>query len=137
MPDNPNRIALLYGPIVLAGQLGKEMPDPVFGAPVLLTDSKNIRDWVQPASGPLQFKLKGAGKPNDVDLAPFYKTYDQYYSVYWDYFSNDEWIARQAAYEEEKKKQKALDDRTIDVMRLGEMQPERDHNLQASELSYT
>jgi uncharacterized protein len=135
MPDNPNRIALLYGPIVLAGQLGKEMPDPVFGAPVLLTDGKNIRDWVQPASGPLQFKLKGVGKPSDVDLAPFYKTYDQFYNVYWDYFSHDEWMARQAAYEEEKKK--ALDDRTIDIMRLGEMQPERDHNLQASELSYT
>ena len=137
MPDNPNRIALLYGPLVLAGQLGKEMPDPIYGAPVLLTDSKNVQDWVQQASGPLQFKLKGAGKPNDVELAPFYKTYDQYYSVYWDYFSNSEWLARKAAYEEEKKKQKALDERTIDIMRLGEMQPERDHNLKASELSYT
>ena len=85
----------------------------------------------------MQFKLRGVGKPHDVELAPFYKTYDQYYSVYWDYFSNGEWVARQAAYEEEKKKQKALDDRTIDIMRLGEMQPERDHNLKASELSYT
>lgn len=137
MPDNANRIALLYGPIVLAGQLGNEMPDPVYGAPVLLTDSRNVTDWVQPASAPLSFKLKGVGKPKDVELAPFYKTYDQHYSVYWDYFSNSEWIARQAAYETEKKKQKALDDRTIDLMRLGEMQPERDHNLKASELSYT
>ena len=137
MPDNPNRIAVLYGPLVLAGQLGKEMPDPIYGTPVLLTDNKNVSDWVQPAGGPLQFKLKGVGKPGDVELAPFYKTYDQYYSVYWDYFSNKDWIARQAAYEEEKKKQKALDDRTIDIMRLGEMQPERDHNLKASELSYT
>lgn len=137
MPDNSNRIALLYGPLVLAGQLGKEMPDPVYGTPVLLTDNRNVKDWVQPAGGPLQFKLRGVGKPHDVELAPFYKTYDQYYSVYWDYFSNNEWMARQAAYEEEKKKQKALDDRTIDIMRLGEMQPERDHNLRASELSYT
>ncbi|WP_276501969.1 glycoside hydrolase family 127 protein [Terrimonas pollutisoli] len=136
MPDNPNRIALLYGPIVLAGQLGKEMPDPVYGAPVLLTDNRNVADWVLPASAPLAFNLKGVGKPNDVMLAPFYKTYDQYYSVYWDYFSNSEWVARQAAYEAEKKKQKELDDRTIDVMRLGEMQPERDHNLKSSEQSY-
>lgn len=137
MPDNSNRIALLYGPLVLAGQLGKEMPDPVYGTPVLLTDNRNVKDWVQPAGGPLKFRLKGVGKPNDVELAPFYKTYDLYYSVYWDYFSNNEWTARQAAYEEEKKKQRALDDRTIDIMRLGEMQPERDHNLRASELSYT
>ena len=136
MPDNPNRIALLYGPVVLAGQLGKEMPDPIYGAPVLLTDNRNVADWVQPASAPLAFSLKGVAKPNDVMLAPFYKTYDQYYSVYWDYFSNSEWVARQAAYEAEKKKQKELDDRTIDIMRLGEMQPERDHNLKASEQSY-
>jgi DUF1680 family protein len=31
MPDNPDRIAFLYGPIVLAGQLGTTMPDPVYG----------------------------------------------------------------------------------------------------------
>ena len=36
MPDNPNRIAFKYGPIVLAGQLGKDMPDPVYGTPVLI-----------------------------------------------------------------------------------------------------
>ncbi len=137
MPDNANRIALLYGPIVLAGQLGNEMPDPVYGAPVLLTDNKNVTDWIQPAAAPLSFQLKDVGKPNDVMLAPFYKTFDQHYSVYWDYFSNSEWLARQAAYEAEKKKQKELDDRTIDIMRLGEMQPERDHNLKASEQSYT
>ena len=107
MPDNANRIALLYGPVVLAGQLGKEMPDPIYGAPVLLTDNRNVAEWVQPASDPLTFNLKGVGKPNDVTLAPFYKTYDQHYSVYWDFFSNADWVARQAAYEAEKKKQKA------------------------------
>ena len=136
MPDNPNRIAFLYGPVVLAGQLGVEMPDPIYGAPVLLTDNKNVSDWVQPVPDTFLFRLNGVGKPNDVELAPFYKTYDQYYSVYWDYFTNNEWIERQAAYEAEKKKQKELDDRTIDIMRLGEMQPERDHNLKTSEQSY-
>jgi uncharacterized protein len=136
MPDNPNRIAFKYGPIVLAGQLGKEMPDPVYGTPVLLTDNKNINDWIEPASNPLEFQMKGVGKPFDVKLAPFYKTYDQYYSVYWDYFTNADWAARQEEYEAEKKKQKELDDKTIDNFRIGEMQPERDHNLVATEKSY-
>ncbi len=136
MPDNNGRIALLYGPVVLAGQLGTAMPDPIYGAPVLLTDNRNVADWVQPVAAPLTFQLKGVGKPNDVLLAPFYKTYNQYYSVYWDYFSNAEWLARQEAYEAEKKKQRELDNRTIDIMRLGEMQPERDHNLKTSEESY-
>jgi len=135
MPDNPNRIAFKYGPIVLAGQLGKEMPDPVYGTPVLLTDNKNINDWIKPASN-LEFQMKGVGKPFDVKLTPFYKTYDQYYSVYWDYFTNADWAARQEEYEAEKKKQKEIDDKTIDNFRIGEMQPERDHNLIATEKSY-
>lgn len=136
MPDNPNRIAFKYGPIVLAGQLGKTMPDPVYGTPVLLTDNKNINDWIQPASRPLEFEIKGVGKPNDVTLIPFYKTYNQYYSVYWDYFTNADWATRQAEYEAEKKAAQELEQRTIDNFRIGEMQPERDHNLAASEKSY-
>jgi hypothetical protein len=136
MPDNPNRIAFKYGPIVLAGQLGKEMPDPVYGTPVLLTDNKNINDWIKPASQSLTFDIKGVGKPFDVTLIPFYKMYNQYYSVYWDYFSNADWAARQQEYEAEKKKQKEIEERTIDNFRIGEMQPERDHHLVATEKSY-
>ena len=37
MPDNKNRVTFLYGPVVLAGELGSKMPDPVYGIPVLLT----------------------------------------------------------------------------------------------------
>jgi len=136
MPDNPNRIAFKYGPIVLAGQLGKDMPDPVYGTPVLLTDNKNINDWIKPTSQPLQFEMKEVGKPFDVKLIPFYKMYNQYYSVYWDYFTNADWAARQAEYEAEKKRAKEIEEKTIDNFRIGEMQPERDHNLKASERSY-
>jgi len=136
MPDNPNRIAFKYGPLVLAGLLGKERPDPVYGTPVLLTSNRNVNEWVQSSSNPLQFEMKGVGKPFDVKLKPFYQTYDQYYSVYWDYFTPDDWAKLQADYEAEKKRQKAIEDRTIDNFRIGEMQPERDHNLKASERSY-
>ncbi len=37
MPDNKDRVALFYGPVLLAGNLGDSMPDPVYGTPVLLT----------------------------------------------------------------------------------------------------
>lgn len=136
MPDNPSRIAFKYGPLVLAGLLGKDMPDPVYGTPVLLTDNKKITDWIKPAGNTLEFEMQGVGKPFDVKLIPFYKTYDQYYSVYWDYFTNADWAARQTEYEAEKKKQKEIEEKTIDNFRIGEMQPERDHNLIASERSY-
>ena len=93
MPDNPNRVAFLYGPLVLAGQLGNSMPDPVYGIPVLLTDNKNISDWIKPVPDEsLSFETTGIGKPFDVKLMPFYKTYKNYYSVYWDYFTNAQWV---------------------------------------------
>ena len=76
MPDNPNRIAFKYGPLVLAGALGKQTPDPVYGTPVLLTNDRNVSDWVHPAVAPLSFEMKNAGKPFDVTLVPFYKMYN-------------------------------------------------------------
>ena len=137
MPDNKDRVALLYGPVVLAGNLGDTMPDPIYGTPVLLTDNRNVNDWaVQDEAQPLVFHMKGVGKPFDVTLSPFYKNVNNYYSVYWDFFTSADWTTRQAAYEAEKKHQQEVEARTIDIMRLGEMQPERDHNLQASEQSY-
>ncbi|MCW3119839.1 MAG: hypothetical protein JWM28_3921 [Chitinophagaceae bacterium] len=137
MPDNPNRVAFLYGPLVLAGQLGNTMPDPLYGVPVLLTDNKNINDWIKPVPNKaLSFEMKGVGKPFDVKFIPFYKTYKNYYSVYWDYFTNAQWAARQEEYEKEMKEQKEIELRTIDNFRIGEMQPERDHHLAAGEKSY-
>lgn len=138
MPDNANRIAFLYGPVVLAAPLGNSMPDPVYGTPVLLTDNKNSNNWVKPvANEPLVFETKNVGKPDDIKLIPFYKLYKQYYSVYFDYFTNEAFAERQSAYEAEKKAQQEIEEKTIDNFRIGEMQPERDHNLFATEKSYT
>ena len=137
MPDNPGRIAFLYGPIVLAAQLGDKMPDPVYGTPVLLTDGTKLAEWLKPVEGQsLTFKTMGVGQPFDVTLTPFYSTYKTYYSVYFDYFTKEAWDSRKAEYEAEKKRQQEIEEKTIDNFRIGEMQPERDHNLKASEKSY-
>lgn len=137
MPDNANRVALMYGPLVLAGNLGTQMPDPVYGIPVLLTDNRNITDWiVKDNKAPLTFHTKNTGKPFDVTLTPFYKNINNHYSVYWDYFTNADWLAKQAEYEAEKKRQQLIEAQTIDNFRIGEMQPERDHNLKVSGESY-
>lgn len=137
MPDNADRIAFLYGPVVLAADLGDSLPDPVFGAPVLLTDNRNVKDWVKPVDlKSLTFVTKATGQPSDITLKPFYTLYNKYYSVYFDFFTREAWTARQAGYEAAKQQQKLIDDQTIDYFRIGEMQPERDHNLTASEKSY-
>jgi hypothetical protein len=56
--------------------------------------------------------------------------------VYFDFFSKAGWLTRQAEYEADKKRQQIIEERTIDNFRIGEMQPERDHNLVATEKSY-
>jgi hypothetical protein len=137
MPDNPDRIAILKGPIVLAGTLGREMPDPVFGTPVLMTTVRDPRQWLKPdGNRALQVRMSGVGKPMDVSLRPFYEIADEYYSVYWDFFSPQQWTAREAGYRAEQARMAAIAARTIDDFRVGEMQPERDHQLTATERSY-
>ncbi len=48
MPDNPQRVAVMYGPLVLGGDLGPahdaraKQPDYV---PVLLTQGRNPHAW--------------------------------------------------------------------------------------------
>jgi hypothetical protein len=136
MPDNKERIAFKYGPLVLAGLLGRERPDPVLGVPVLLTGTKDPSQRVKPSGKSLSFQWEKAGRPFDVTMVPFYATGDQYYSVYFDQFTEEGWDKRQKEYEAEKERVALLEKRTIDHFRVGEMQPERDHQLQASERSY-
>lgn len=138
MPDNPNRIAFLYGPLVLAGQLGDKMPDPIYGTPVLLSANRQADQLVQPvAASTLKFQINpDAAKPLAPQLIPFYQSNKEYYSVYWDYFSPEQWTARQAEYEAEKKRKQVIEAQTLDYFRIGEMQPERDHKLEATERSY-
>lgn len=137
MPDNPDRVALLYGPVVLAAQLGKVPPDPVYGTPVLLTADRDPEAWLRPVpEEPLLFQTDAVGQPFDFMLKPFFSTYDQYYSVYFDFFTPDAWTLRKAEYDQEKARLQDIEARTIDYFRIGEMQPERDHQLEASERSY-
>jgi hypothetical protein len=53
----------------------------------------------------------------------------QRYAVYLDEFSDSEWATTEASYRAEEARRKDLLDRTIDMVRIGEMQPERDHKL--------
>ncbi len=130
MPDNATRIAVLYGPIVLAGDLGIARPDPVKGIPVFVNEHKNVKEWVQPVNKRgLTFQAKGVSTTGDITFSPLYQFTDHYYSVYWDQFTTQSWAQQQAAYEAEKERLRKLEERTIDVLRLGQMQPERDHNV--------
>ncbi|AYL99343.1 glycoside hydrolase family 127 protein [Mucilaginibacter celer] len=130
MPDNANRRAVFYGPVLLAGVLGNTEPDPLKGVPVFVTSETDPNKWLQMVDQKqLSFHTAGISKPVEVNLIPFNQTKNEYYSVYWDVFTPDAWVVQQKAYDEQRKKQQELEARTTDMLRIGEMQPERDHNF--------
>ncbi|HMR58868.1 MAG TPA: glycoside hydrolase family 127 protein, partial [Cyclobacteriaceae bacterium] len=79
---------------------------------------------------PLTFQTTGLTAARGIEFKPLYSFTDNYYSVYWDQFTMQTWGEQQAAYEAEQQRLRELEARTIDIVRFGEMQPERDHNLQ-------
>jgi DUF1680 family protein len=95
MPDNPKRIAVLYGPLVLAGDLGSEglsesmivgpHAPPIQRAPRIeipvFRASGDPESWIKPAEKPLAFHA--AGQPKDVALVPLNSIFGKRYAVYW------------------------------------------------------
>jgi DUF1680 family protein len=105
LPDDPNKIIIFYGPIVLGGQLGTngmpesqesrdarkftKVPDPK--VPALATGHRLIESWLKPVAGQsLTFRTEGVGRPRDVTLVPFYRQYNERYTVCWDVLTGAE-----------------------------------------------
>ncbi len=134
MPDNPNRVAVMHGPLVLAGDLGPVDDPQVTSAtyvPALITEGRPPAEWLEPVEGqPNTFTLVDVGRPRNVTLRPFFQTHERRYTIFWDVFTEAAWAERQAAYEAELQRERALQARTVDFVQPGEMQPERDHNMQ-------
>jgi hypothetical protein len=134
LPDNPHRVAILYGPLVLAGDLGSDeqtgVKNPLL-APALITENKPTAAWVRAVAGePSTFETVGVGRPLDVKLYPFYRMHHRSYAVYWDLFTPQQWVVREAGYKVELDAARRLEEMTVDFAQPGEMQPERDHNMQ-------
>jgi hypothetical protein len=110
MPDDPTLQAFLYGPVVLAGDLGTEglteqaiigpnaprmgAPNPNAPAaasaqprvpeieiPAFTASGSDPASWIKPADKPLTFRTIGQKK--DVTLAPLNSIFGRRYSVYW------------------------------------------------------
>lgn len=130
MPDNERRVAVFYGPILLVGLLDANAESNAL-LPVLVTNDHPVQEWLKPTSeGELVFHTEGVGRPEDQTLAPFFGVYDRRYIVYWDLFTESEWEQRRQEYEAEQRQLRELEARTVDLFAIGEMQPERDHNVQ-------
>jgi uncharacterized protein len=112
MPDDPKIQAFLYGPLVLAGDLGNEglnerliigpsapamyrqpRPDappqaanrpmaPQLEIPTFRAAGPDPSSWIKAADKPLTFRT--TGQKRDVTLVPINKFFDRRYSVYWE-----------------------------------------------------
>ena len=131
MPDDAKRVALAYGPVVLAADLGPSR-GPAPRTPVLVTDGKPIAEWLRPVPGrPLEFEVAEAARPQALRFRPFYAMGRERYGVYFDEFTPAQWERAEAEYRAEEARTKDLEARTVDQATIGEMQPERDHNLRS------
>lgn len=144
LPGDTNEIALIYGPIVLAGELGtNDMPVPLArnqgdynfvpdpAAPVFVCDPATLLDHIKLVAGePLTFTTRGMGRPQDVTLVPFYQLHRQRYSVYWNVLTEAGWQARAAEMAVVQAREAAIAKRTVDLVRPGEQQSEIDHKEQ-------
>jgi hypothetical protein len=94
-------VAIVYGPIVLAGRLGNKGLSPgadiivnerTYGdvlndeieVPVLKGNAQEIVSRIRPLSGSaLTFQTTGIGHPRDVTLVPYYRIAHERYNLYW------------------------------------------------------
>ncbi len=151
LPNVPEYIAFMYGPILLGAKTGTEdlkglIADdgrwgqyaageylPVDKAPILLEDDiQNIGNKLMPVKGvPLNFKLNiNMINKMELTLEPFYRIHDARYMMYWLTLTNSGYKAYVDSLANIEKEKLALEKRTIDYVATGEQQPETDHAMQ-------
>ncbi len=136
-PDNPNRVALMWGPLVLAGDLGPERErrggGPVATIPSLVADGA-VAGWLKTVSGkPGNFHTAGRD-PDDqmreIDLVPFYRLHRRSYEIYWDLYTSDTWKKKLAEVADERIRQRKLEAATVSFLQPGDAQKEKEFNQQ-------
>ena len=151
LPNVPEYVALMYGPVLLGMKTGTEdLKDliaddsrfgqyasgtklPVAQAPCFITDDVDaLASSLEPVAGrPLHFRIR-ARMQNAIEgeLQPFFEIHDARYMMYWLTMTPEgyaDYLSREARAEQERA---ALDRRTLDKVQPGEQQPETDHRME-------
>jgi hypothetical protein len=151
LPNNPQYVALMHGPILLGMKTGTEdlahlvADDSRFGqyasgkklpldqAPILVP--KEIEDIIgdlRPIAGkPLHFTLS-THMENAIngELQPFFEIHDSRYMIYWLALSESNYKDYLDQLSKEEQERQALEARTVDKVQPGEQQPETDHKME-------
>ncbi len=143
--DDPGTVALLFGPLVLAGDLGPATQRWDGRAPVLvcgdlvggddLSRSDELTRSIVPGTEPAVFRTQRLSQPADLTLRPFAFQHDNNTAVYFRRFTETGWQQEQVKNNAEQARLQELDERSADVVRLGDADAEREHLLE-SKISY-
>ena len=143
LPDNSNRVAILWGPLVLAGKLDTEggrrhLPgshvDDLKAIPVFVAASRPVSEWLKPVDGQAgTFRSAGVGRDREVEMQPFYQLHRHRYAAYWDLFTPEGWQEKSAEIARQRERQLKLEAATVAFCQPGEMQPERDFHQQGED----
>ena len=160
LPNVPQYIALMHGPILLAAKTGTEdmahliADDSRFGqyasgkklpineAPILINnDIDAIAGQITPIGDqPLHFMLetKVVNGPDNKAfiLQPFFEIHDSRYMMYWLALSEKNYKSYLDDLAKQEQERQALEARTVDKVQPGEQQPETDHKMMTDQ-SYT
>lgn len=122
MPDQANRVAFLAGPVVLAAEGIR--PDQL---PILVSEGDASR-LLRPIRGKaLRYRTVDGVRPAPLRFLPYADVRKQTHATYFDLLTQDDWRKEQARIRAEAAAQRELRRRTVDEVRVAEMQPERDH----------
>jgi uncharacterized protein len=147
LPGVADRVAVFYGPILLAGDLGKDdltserrygpsapqlarMKAPVVPAFVSLPGAILSHITAEPAR-PLVFHTRGLAYPHDVTLVPFWKTQDVRYNVYWQTYSPEQWETQKAGFAAAETRRNAILASVIDTVDVDKAESERRHSFKS------
>ena len=157
LPNVPQYIALMHGPVLLAAKTGTEdlahlvADDSRFGqyasgkklpineAPILINNNIDaIANQLQPVAGkPLHFTLSTKmvnGQWSMVnELIPFFELHDARYMMYWLALSEDSYKSYLDGLAKQEQERQALEARTVDKVQPGEQQPETDHKMETDQ----
>ncbi|MGY4398933.1 DUF1680 family protein [Sphingomonas sp. UYAg733] len=130
--DDPDVIALLRGPLVLAADVGPA--DKEFAGPAPALIGANVLDGFVPAEGgPAHYRTTGVLRPEQLTFAPFFQQRQRRTAVYFRRFTETGWQANRAVYVAAEARRREVEARTVDLIHLGEMQQERDHKVESKE----
>jgi DUF1680 family protein len=130
-PDDPNIVAYTHGPVVLAADLGPaDQPFDQLPPTLVAADAGAALKPIDAAAH--RFRMAEA-KPAPATLVPFFAQYDRRTAVYFPTFTADRWAKEEAAFVAEQRAKAALAKRTVDVIQLGEQQPEQDHDFASNQ----